>query len=206
MPVSDRSCPPMITAFRVSRGEAPGEKAFEELLAANLDSLYRTALRLCRGRTEEAEDLIQDSVLRAFASRGNLRDSRAGRSWLFTTLVRTHLNRVRSERRRHETLETDYDELQFEAALAGWSPAEMPDERLDREAVRTAVRAAVDALDPELREVLLLTDLEDFTHREAAAMLEIPEGTVASRLFRARAALRAALSAQAAQRQLRRSI
>jgi len=56
----------MITAFRVSRGGAPGHRAFEELLAANLDSLYRTALRLCRGRTEEAEDLLQDSVLRAF--------------------------------------------------------------------------------------------------------------------------------------------
>lgn len=196
----------MITGFRVSRGGARGEKAFEELLAANLDALYRTALRLCRGRTEEAEDLIQDSALRAFSKRDNLRDAGAGRSWLFTTLVRTHLNRVRSERRRHETLESDYDDRQFEAALAGWSPAEMPDERLDREATQAAVRAAIDGLDPNLREVLLLIDLEDFSHREAAAMLEIPEGTVASRLFRGRCELRSALSAQRAQRQLRRSV
>lgn len=194
----------MITAFRVSRGGAPGHRAFEELLAANLDSLYRTALRLCRGRTEEAEDLLQDSVLRAFAKRGDLRDARAGRSWLFTTMVRTHLNRVRSDRRRHETLESDCDDRQFEAALAGWSPPELPEERLDREATQTAVRSAIDGLDPLLREVLVLADVEGFSHREAAAMLEIPEGTVASRLFRARAALRSTLLAQTAGQQIRR--
>lgn len=196
----------MITALRVARGGMPDPKVFEEILAANLDSLYRTALRLCAGRTEEAEDLLQDSVLRAFAKRDNLRDPRAGRSWLFTTLVRTHLNRVRSERRRRETLESDFDDRQFEAALAGWSESELPDERMDRDATRAAVRAAMDGLEPQLREVLLLTDLEDFSHRETAAMLEIPEGTVASRLFRARAALRSALASQTTKVRIRRSV
>ena len=196
----------MITAFRVSRGGAPGHMAFEELLAANLDSLYRTALRLCRGRTEEAEDLLQDSVLRAFAKRGALRDASAGRSWLFTTLVRTHLNRVRSDGRRRESLESECDDRQFEAALAGWSSSEMPEDRLDREATQAAVRSAIDGLDPLLREVLMLTDVEGFSHREAAAMLEIPEGTVASRLFRARAALRSALSTQTARQHIRRTV
>lgn len=185
-----------MAALRVARGGAPDYKAFEELLAANLDALYRTALRLCRGRTEDAEDLIQDSMLRAFAKRNALRDSRSGRSWLFTTLVRTHLNRVRSDSRRHETLASDCEDRSFDEALAAWSPAEAPDERLDREATGAAVRAAVDALAPELRAVLLLTDLEDFSHREAAAMLDIPEGTVASRLFRARNELRSALQAE----------
>ncbi len=196
----------MITGFRVERGGAPEQQAFEELLAANLDSLYHTAVRLCCGRTEEAEDLVQDSVLRAFGKRTDLRDSSAGRSWLFTILMRTHLNRVRSERRRHETLESDCSGESFEAALAGWNPPEMPEDRLDRESVRAAVRAAIDGLDPQLREVLLLTDMEDFSHREAAAMLAIPEGTVASRLFRARSALRLSLSSQTIQRRTRRSI
>lgn len=196
----------MITSFRVSRGGEPDRRAFEELLAANLDSLYRTALRLCRGRAEEAEDLLQDSILRAFAKRDHLRDARAGRSWLFTTLVRTNLNRIRSERRRHETLESDCDDRSLEAALAGWNPPELPDDRLDREAMHATVRNAIDGLEPELREVLLLTDLEDFSHREAAVMLEIPEGTVASRLFRARQALRSALSPQAGELRIRRTL
>ena len=77
---------------------------------------------------------------------------------------------------------------------------------MDREAARTAVRTAVDNLAPELRAVLLLTDLEDFSHRETAAMLEIPEGTVASRLYRARAALRSALASQPTRLLSRRSV
>lgn len=196
----------MITAFRVSRGAAPDHHAFEELLAANLDSLYRTALRLCRGRTDEAEDLVQDAVLRSFAKRDKLRDQSAGRSWLFTTLVRSHLNRARAERRRRETLESDCEGRLFEAALGNWEPSELPEDRLDSDAVRETVRAAIDELEPALREVLVLTDLEDFSHREVAAMLEVPEGTVASRLFRARGALRLALSAHPSLQRIRRSV
>jgi RNA polymerase sigma factor (sigma-70 family) len=85
-------------------------RAFEELLAANLDALYRTALRLCDGRSADAEDLLQDAMLRAFEKRASLRDPSAGRAWLFTTLIRTNLNRVRSSRRRAETLATDFDD------------------------------------------------------------------------------------------------
>lgn len=196
----------MITAFRVSRGAAPDHRAFEELLAANLDSLYRTALRLCHGRSDAAEDLVQDAVLRAFAKRDALRDESAGRSWLFTTLVRSHLNRARAERRRRETLESDCDGRAFEAALGRWTPAKLPEDRLDSEAIQAAVRAAIDELEPALREVLVLADLEDFSHREVAAMLDIAEGTVASRLFRARSALRSALSADLPLQRIRRSV
>jgi RNA polymerase sigma-70 factor, ECF subfamily len=169
-------------------------RAFEELLAANLDALYRTALRLCDGRSADAEDLLQDAMLRAFEKRGSLRDPSAGRAWLFTTLVRTNLNRVRSTRRRAETLTTDFDDRQFEAALSEWSNEDPPEEWLDRLQSREEVRNAVQALDPELRTVVALADMEGFTQRETAAMLEIPEGTVASRLFRARRALRAQLA------------
>jgi RNA polymerase sigma-70 factor, ECF subfamily len=171
-------------------------RAFEELLAANLDALYRTALRLCDGRSADAEDLLQDAMLRAFEKRASLRDPSAGRAWLFTTLVRTNLNRVRSSRRRAETLATDFDDRQFEAALAAWSDSDASDEWLDRLQSQDQVRAAVQALDPELRTVVVLADMEGFTQRETAAMLEIPEGTVASRLFRARRSLRAQLEGQ----------
>lgn len=171
-------------------------RAFEELLAANLDALYRTAVRLCDGRSADAEDLLQDAMLRAFEKRASLRDPSAGRAWLFTTLIRTNLNRVRSSKRRAETLATDFDERQFEAALSAWSDEDPPDEWLDRLQSREHVRNAVHALDPELRTVVVLAEMEGFTQRETAAMLEIPEGTVASRLFRARRALRAQLAKQ----------
>src|SRR5919106_2457626 len=82
-------------------------QAFEELVGANLDALYRTSLRLCAGRTDDAEDLLQETMLRAFRKRHDLRDPAAARSWLFTILVRTHANRLRGQRRRREELATD---------------------------------------------------------------------------------------------------
>lgn len=172
-----------------------GVRAFEDLLSANLDSLYRTCVRLC-GDPDEGQDLLQDAVLRAFQHRHQLRDPEAGRSWLFKILVRTHLNRVRSERRRRESIESDLGERAFETALADWSSEKAGGDWLDRLAQRERVAFAVEELDPRLRVVLLLSDVEEFSQREVATMLEIPEGTVASRLFRARRALREILSCE----------
>lgn len=168
--------------------------AFEQVLCAHLDSLYRTALRLCGGHRADAEDLLQESALRAFDGFDTLRDTIAARAWLFRVLVRTNLNRLRSRQRHPERVTTDMDEAEFERALAAWRPAPMPDEAAESAHVRACVADALDALDDRLRAVVVLIDIEGFRQREAADMLEIPEGTVASRLFRARAALRQALS------------
>ncbi|MFN2421941.1 MAG: RNA polymerase sigma factor [Gemmatimonadota bacterium] len=170
-----------------------GDGAFEDLLSANLDSLYRTSVRLC-GDPDDAQDMLHDAVLRAFQHRHQLRDPEAGRSWLFKILVRTHLNRVRSKRRRPESIESDLNEGEFESALADWSSEKAGGDWLDRLAERERVALAVQEVDPRLRVVLLLSDVEEFSQREVAAMLEIPGGTVASRLFRARRALREILS------------
>ncbi|MGH7557485.1 MAG: RNA polymerase sigma factor [Gemmatimonadota bacterium] len=170
-----------------------GVGAFEDLLSANLDSLYRTSVRLC-GDPDDAQDLLQDAVLRAFQHQHQLRDREAGRSWLFTILTRTHLNRVRSEKRRPESVESDLGEGEFESALADWSSEKADGNWLERLADRERIALAVQELDPRLRVVLLLSDVEEFSQREVATMLEIPEGTVASRLFRSRRALRKILS------------
>ena len=168
-------------------------RAFEELLAEHLDALYRTALRFCRGRKNDAEDLLQDAMLRAFERFGELRDPAAMRAWLFTILTRTNLNRIRTQRRRAERLTSDLDEREFEEALASWRAVEQPDELLHRALVRERLTAAIDDLDEQLRPVVWLSDVEKFRQREVAAMLGIPEGTVASRLFRARRILRGVL-------------
>lgn len=168
-------------------------RAFEEVLAEHLDALYRTALRLCRGHEADAEDLLQDAALRAFESYDQLRDPSAVRAWLFTILGRTHLNRLRSRRRRGETVSSDLDERAFEAALAEWGPVRSPAEHLEAWQLGEQLTRALDGLASELREVTVLVDAEGFTQREAAGMLGIPEGTVASRLFRARRQLRTAL-------------
>ncbi|MGH7718661.1 MAG: RNA polymerase sigma factor [Gemmatimonadaceae bacterium] len=176
---------------RPSRPSEP--RAFEELLSEHLDALYRTALRLSAGRKADAEDLLQDAMLRAFEGFGELRDPSAARAWLFTILARTNLNRMRTIRRRAEMLAADLNEQEFEDALASWQRAEMPDERAELAWTREQLAAALDALDAQLRPVVWLSDVEGFRQREVAEMLGIPEGTVASRLFRARRSLRDAL-------------
>lgn len=179
-------------------------RAFEEVLAEHLDALYRTALRLCRGHEADAEDLLQEAALRALEGYGRLRDPSAARAWLFTILGRTHLNRLRSSRRRPETANTDLDESSFEAALAEWSPMPSPAEVVEARQLGEQLTRALDELVPEQRAVVLLVDVEGFTQREVAGMLEVPEGTVASRLFRARRQLRTALETPARDALLRR--
>lgn len=173
----------------------PPPKAFEELVTENLDALYRTALRLAAGRNADAEDLLQDAMLRAFEHFHQLQDASAGRSWLFSILVRTNLNRVRTAARRNEWLNADLTEGAFETALSEWTPQAAPDELLQRRESSERVGRALDELHPDLRSAVLLTDVEGFSHRETARMLGIPEGTVASRLFRARMELRRTLTA-----------
>lgn len=169
-------------------------RAFEELLAEQLDALYRTALRLCGGHEADAEDLLQDAALRAFDGYARLRDAGAGRSWLFTILARTHYNRARARRRRAETAAIDLDDAAFESALAEWRPLTTPAEELERRLLGEDLDRALDELPPELRSAIWLVDVEGFTQREAAAAQEVPEGTIASRLFRARRQLREALA------------
>ncbi len=165
-------------------------RAFEELLIEQLDALYPYALRLCGGCEADAEDLLQDSVLRAFGGLEELRAPEAARAWLFTIVTRTHLNRLRTTRRRSEIAFADLDDAAFERALEEWAPRNTPDEIFDQQHLGDRLAGALDALAPELRAVVWLSDVEAFRHREVAEMLGIPEGTVASRLYRARRELR----------------
>ena len=169
-------------------------RAFEELVTEHLDSLYRTTLRLVGGGVADAEDLLQDAVLRAFEHFNQLQNQDAGRSWLFAILVRTNLNRVRTAVRRSEQLTADLSDGAFEEALAAWQPSATPEELFERMESADRILKALDDLNPGLRAALVLTDVEGFSQREAAQMLEVPEGTVASRVFRARRDLRDALS------------
>ena len=162
-------------------------RTFEELLSEQLDPLFRTALRLCGGQAADAEDLIQETALRGFERFHQLRDPGAGKSWLFTILTRTHLNRLRAARRSAETLFSDLGVREFEQALAAYTKegANASDPGVSQD-----LTMALDRLDPELRAAVTLVDLEGFRQREAADMLGVAEGTIASRLFRARRALR----------------
>ncbi len=176
----------------LTRSQRP-PRAFEEVFAEHLDALFRTACRLCRGNEADAEDLLQESALRAFTSFAQLRDPAAARSWLFTILTRTHLNWVRAAGRRAEATDSDLDERAFEAALAEWVPMPSPSDVAERRQLGQELAKALDRLPAELRGAVWLVDVEGFTQREAAVMQNVPEGTIASRVYRGRRHLRAAL-------------
>jgi RNA polymerase sigma-70 factor (ECF subfamily) len=153
------------------------------------------AVRLSGGQETEAEDLLQETAVRAVQSFQALRDPRAARAWLFTILARTFHNRVRAATRRAETFAADLSEGAFEAALAAWRPLPTLEEVLAQHDLGTRLTAALDTLEVPLRTVLWLVDVEGFRLREVATMLEMPEGTVASRLYRARWQMRAVWTA-----------
>src|SRR5688500_1596300 len=167
---------------------APGQTdAFEREALACLDSLYRTALRLSRDRAD-AEDLVQDTYLKAFRAAGRFEPGTNLRAWLFTILHNTAKNRVRDRARERVTVDSDV----VERASDGPPPAslarvvETPETLLLRDTLAPALQSAIDALPEAFREAVWLRDVEEFSYAEIAKMLDVPIGTVMSRISRGR--------------------
>jgi RNA polymerase sigma-70 factor, ECF subfamily len=165
---------------------------FEEIALVHLDTLYRTALRLTHNRAE-AEDLVQDTCLRAFRSFHRFDPGTNCRAWLLTIMRNLFLNRARRQGR--EKLESDLaggtrglDEL----AQPLGERATPADEFLHT-VVHGDVDRALKGLPLVFREAVVLADLEGLSYREIAEIMGCPVGTVMSRLSRGRALLREAL-------------
>ncbi len=159
----------------------------EQALRADFDreawphfrEITRAALRLTR-RPAEAEDLAAEVFLQAWKSFGKFERGTNCRAWLYKILW--NVNQQRSRKKVPFTLGAE-GEAQLAETLAAEEPT--PTEIKDEE-----VAAALDGISPEHRQILLLSDVEEFTYKEIAAILRVPIGTVMSRLSRARAALR----------------
>jgi RNA polymerase sigma-70 factor (ECF subfamily) len=164
--------------------------AFEAEALGSLDSLYRTALRLTHDAAD-AEDLVQDTYLKAFRAAGRFTPGTNLRAWLFTILHNTARNRVRDRAR--EAVDVDSDAVEQAAASArdsGFgirdSQVETPETILIRETLAPELRQAIDELPEAFRQAIWLRDVEEFTYAEIAEMLSIPIGTVMSRISRGR--------------------
>ena len=156
----------------------------------NIDGLYSYAVALTRNYAE-AEDLVQETYLRALQAMGRLRPDSNLKAWLFTILRNIWFNQLRKWRKRPEAVELD---------LEGAGPNQAADTAKDPLAVHVGkmeqeqVRAAIQQLSVELREIILLREYEELSYREIATILDCPVGTVMSRLARARSRLRELLS------------
>jgi RNA polymerase sigma-70 factor, ECF subfamily len=163
--------------------------SFEREALPHLDLLYRVARRLT-GDPTRAEDLVQDTMLKAFRAWDRFEAGTNARGWLLTILRNTFINDYRRARRTPVTVDLELAEPHRIFQTVAESD---PEGEFFRRVVDERVVAAIDGLPDEFREVLVLSDVEGLPYAEIAAMLNLPLGTVKSRLFRARRQLQAEL-------------
>jgi RNA polymerase sigma-70 factor (ECF subfamily) len=163
--------------------------AFERDALAALDSLYRTALRLSRDRAD-AEDLVQDTYLKAFRAADRFEPGTNLRAWLFTILHNTARNRFRDRARDTVAIDSDIVDRAADApppgSRDGAETVASPETLLLRETLAPELQAAIDALPVAFRQAVWLRDVEEFSYAEIADMLDVPIGTVMSRISRGR--------------------
>ena len=166
-----------------AKGGDPVRLAFEAEALASIDSLYRTALRLTR-MPADAEDLVQETMLKAFRAEDTFKPGTNLRAWLFTILHNTARNRLRDRVRDHVDIDSETVERAGDQPLQG--AAETPETLLLRETLAPELQAAIDELPEAFREAVWLRDVEEFSYAEIAEMLGVPVGTVMSRISRGR--------------------
>jgi len=178
-------------------------KDFAEQAMQFAPQLYSSALRMTRNAAD-AEDLVQETYLRAYRGFANYSDGTNLRAWLFRILTNTYINRYRAKQRRpQETDLAEVEDLYLYKRVSGIDAASRSaEETLFDLFTDDEVKAALEDLPESFRLPVLLADVEGFSYKEIAEMLEIPVGTVMSRLHRGRKAMHKALIDYASERGL----
>ena len=181
------------------------QATFVEQATPLMDGLYGAALRMTRNPSD-AEDLVQETYLKAYRAFHSFQEGTNLKAWLYRILTNTYINSYRAKKRRPD--ETDLEEVEdlylyrrlggLEGATAGRSAEE---ELLDH-IPDSEVKDALEALPEQFRMAVLLADVEGFAYKEIAEILDIPIGTVMSRLHRGRKSLQKQLFEFAEQRGL----
>ena len=177
--------------------EARGRVRFEEEALELSDQVYRVARRLVSSR-EEAEDLVQDTYARAFRSWQQYQSGTNLRAWLLRILTNLNIDKGRRQQRTPEIQPLEEGDYFLYNRLESTMPDENPDE--ERVIDRLSQNSVVEALSEvphDFRDVLVLVDIGEFSYAEAAQILDIPVGTVMSRLHRGRRILKQHLAEKA---------
>jgi RNA polymerase sigma-70 factor (ECF subfamily) len=178
------------------RRPTPDPDAFAAEVLSFLDPLYATALRLARNRAD-AEDLVQDTMVKALRFSDRFTPGTNLRAWLYTILHNTWRNRRRDAAR--DTVDVDSPRVEEAATLPdGPAVLDTPEQILLRGTLDADLQAALDELPDAFREAVWLRDVEEFAYAEIAEMLGVPIGTVMSRISRGRRALFQKLNAASA--------
>lgn len=191
-PISD---PPRHTPAAVANARPERRHAFEEQMLPHIDALYRTALSMTKN-SGDAEDLVQDTFLRAYQFFDQFQGGTNARAWLFRILTNLYINSYR--RRTREPERVSYDELEDFYLYNRLSDAQMtsgvsPEESVMQRLQGDAIRQAIERLPEEYRDTVVLADLNELSYQEISEILDIPIGTVRSRLSRGRRLVQKAL-------------
>src|SRR3984893_1972802 len=178
-----------VRKLAVLMAESPARTAFAEEALTHLDTLYRGALRLTRD-PDQAQDLVQEAYLRALRYQHSYQPGTNMKAWLFAIMRNLFWDRFKGSRKEDVSLDDVgefvlYDKLRDEGAK--------PESDVLDKLAASEVVSAVEKLPPLHREVVLLVDVEGFSYKDAAQTLELPIGTVMSRLHRARQQLQKSL-------------
>jgi RNA polymerase sigma-70 factor, ECF subfamily len=187
------------TPTPTSEGAAPADDAalrerFERDVLPLLPNLYGAALRMTRNPTD-AEDLVQDTYLRAFRGFSGFKEGTNLKAWLYRILTNSFINTYRKKQRQPQTVEgpDDMDEWYLFDKLGGRNVELSAETEVLDKIPDEAVKAALESLPENFRLPVLLADVEGFSYKEIAEIMDTPIGTVMSRLHRGRKALQKAL-------------
>lgn len=160
---------------------------FQEVAWIHMDAMFNLAVKMTRNRAE-AEDLVQETYLRAYRFFDQYEQGTNCKAWLFRILRNNFINRYRQQRRKPEMVDLSKVEYSLDnsfemGAAPDWGD---PEKSLESSLVRQEIEQALNLLPPEFRIVVVLSSMEGLTYREIASILDCPIGTVMSRLHRAR--------------------
>ncbi len=179
----------------IARLVARDESAFNELVITYERRVYGLVFRML-GRRDEAEDLAQEVFVQVFKAIDQFRGESKLSTWIYRIAVNLCKNRTKYLSRRHANEQDDIDAMAERVPMSAARGATIgdvsrPDELVEGMQLEVIVKRAIQKLEPEFREALVLADVEDMPYEEIAQIMSVPVGTVKSRIHRARAQLKA---------------
>jgi len=173
--------------MKENQAHSSGAWDFEDSTMPFVDALYNTAYRMTRN-AEDAEDLVQETYLKAYRYYDKFTEGTNLKAWLFRILKNTFINSYR--KKQSEPLRSAFADIEdsFESQISSEAKGRLPNPEEDilADVLDEDVQRALEDLPEDYRMVVLLADLEGFSYQEIAEILDIPPGTVMSRLYRAR--------------------
>ncbi|MEX2600349.1 MAG: sigma-70 family RNA polymerase sigma factor [Balneolaceae bacterium] len=183
----------------LKKKEKKKQEDFNKEMIPHLDALYNFALRLTTD-PNDAEDLVQDSIVKAYRFFSSYEKGTNAKAWLFRILKNSYINNYRKNSKQPQQI--DYDEVSmfYESIRAERTNTSDLEDKMFRELIDDDLTKALEEIPEDFRTVVLLCDVEDFTYEEISNMLDVPIGTIRSRLHRGRNLLKVQLMEYATER------